>query len=389
MLTIIFSFESKAQQREFYAGAASYDITPPVGTPLGGTGAFPRRYKYLIDWFGRHPYANFFTPSQGIHDALRSKALVFKKHDSKILFLSIDLVGITSELYNVLSRDLKKEGFDEVFISATHTHSGSGALSKSWFWEILAMDQFNQVVYDQFMRGVKRSIELAEESLEPAKLFSGSFDLEEIHRNRRHHPGHMDNRANLLIAKSADGSRTVGGIVNYAIHGMAMGGEGFLFSADVSGGIERHLGNLFSVPDVKKPTFLFVNGAEGDVTTVYGGSEGVEKSGSIFAAKAAGILNSLKPVDSDWKTRMISMKMPKARLNLAVCGAEINHKPVHLQIPIDAKAAPRNASVWQIEFGDITIMTFPGEPTTNIGFAAKSFADLRSDQRASGLSGDS
>lgn len=373
-LILFCSSETWSMPSEFYAGAASVDITPPIGTPLGGTGGFPRRYRYLMDWFGQHPYADLFTPSEGVLDPLRSKALVMKKHDSQILFLSLDLVGITSELYETLKIELKEYGFDEIFISATHTHSGSGALSRSWLWEILAMDRFHQEVYDQFIRGVKKSIEFAKQSIEPAHLYSGSFDLEEIHRNRRNRPGHMDNSANLLIVKNIDETRTIGGIVNYAIHGMAMGGNGLLFSADVSGGIERHLESLFSKQDIQKPTFLFINGAEGDVTTVYGGSEGVEKAGSLFAQKAATILTSLRSVDPEWKIRKMSVKIPKARLNLAACGVEVNHRPVKIQIPIDPKAAPRIASIWQIQLGDITMMTFPGEPTTDIGMAAKSFA---------------
>ncbi len=367
---------TRSHPAEFMAGAASFDITPPIGTPLGGTGGFPRRYKYLIDWFGKHPYANFFTPSQGVHDPLRSKALILKNSKSAILFLSLDLVGVTSELYEKLNSDLKRSAeFDEVIISATHTHSGSGALSTSWLWEILAMDQFNQTVYDDFIAGVKKSIELARERLEPAVLASASFDVEEIHRNRRGRDGHMDNRANLLLAKTPDGTRAIGGIVNYAIHGMAMGGSGFLFSADVSGGIERHLEKLLAGPSgARLPTMLFVNGAEGDVTTSFGGSAGVEKSGAIFASKAAPVISNLKPIEPDWRIRKLAVKMPKARLNLGVCGTQVGKKPLNVNLFIGKKAAPRVATVWQIEIGDIGIFTFPGEPTTDIGEAAKATA---------------
>ena len=381
-LVSLVSLNAWSEPVEFQAGAASYDITPPIGTPLGGTGGFPRRYRYLVDWFGQHPYANFFTPSQGVHDPLHSKALILKNSKSSIVFISLDLVGITSELYEKLNADLKKSGeFDEVIISATHTHSGSGALSTSWLWEILAMDQFNQTIYDEFIRGVKKSIELARERLEPAILESGSFDVEEIHHNRRDRPGHMDNRANLLLAKTPDGKRTIGGIVNYAIHGMAMGGNGFLFSADVSGGIERHLEALLSgTSGGLKPTMLFVNGAEGDVTTSFGGTEGIEKSGKIFASKASGILSVMKRIQPEWKVRKLAVKMPKARLNLGVCGTQIGKKPLNLNLYIGSKAAPRIATIWQIQLGDIKIMTFPGEPTTDIGEAARALATANGDR---------
>lgn len=366
---------------ELYAGSASYDITPPIGTPLGGTGGFPRRYKYIFDWFGQHPYANLFTPSVGVHDPLHSKAFILKNHKSQILFLSLDLVGVTVELYNKLKKDLTKLGFNDVIISATHTHSGSGALSKSWLWEYLAMDKFNQTVYDQFMAGVMKSIERAYENLEPAQLYAGSFDISEIHENRRHRPGHMDNKANLLIARAPDSNRAIGGIVNYAVHGMAMGGDGLLFSADISGGIERHLEKLLVGENTyRKPTMLFVNGAEGDVTTVYGGSEGVEKAGSLFAEKAAAVIPLMRKIDSDWNIRSMTLPMPKARVSLAACGVTVGGRPLNMKIYIPKKPAPRSASIWQLQMGDIKIMTFPGEPTTDIGEAAKALAQSQGDK---------
>ena len=382
VLSSIYSIEiSRADPAELYVGAASYDITPPIGTPLGGTGGFPRRWKYLFDWFGQHPYANLFTPSVGVHDPLHSKALILKNHKGTILFLSLDLVGVTVELYDKLNVDLKKLGFDDVIISATHTHSGSGALSKSWMWEYLAMDKFNQTVYDLFMDGVMKSIELAYQQMEPAVLSAGSFDVEEIHQNRRHHPGHMDNRANLLLARSVDGNRPIGAIVNYAIHGMAMGGDGLLFSADVSGGIERHMEDLLVGENTyRKPTVLFVNGAEGDVTTVFGGSDGIEKAGTIFAEKAAAIIPQMRKIDPEWNVRSMTVNMPKARVSMVTCGIMIGKYPLKMKIYIGKRPAPRNATIWQLQLGDIKIMSFPGEPTTDVGAAAKAMAYAKGDK---------
>jgi len=375
------AFAQQGDPAELYAGAAAVDITPPIGTPLGGTGGFPRRWKYIFDWFGQHPYADMFTPSVGINDPVFSRALVLKNHNSTILFLSLDLVGVTSELYDTLKKDLTKLGFDEVIISATHTHSDSGALSKSWVWEDLAMDKFNQTVYDLFMAGVMKSIELAYSQLEPAELYAGSFDLAEIHMNRRHHPGHMDNKANLLIARSPSNHRAIGGIVNYAIHGMAMGGDGLLFSADVLGGIERHMEDLLgSENDLKKPTMLFVNGAEGDVTTVYGGSSGVEKAATIFAEHAAPVIPTMRKIDSNWKIRSMVVPMPKGRVDMVPCDVKIGGAPLKLKIYLPKKPVPRVASIWQLQMGDIKIMTFPGEPTTYIGDAAKALAQAQGDK---------
>ena len=59
------------------AGVAAVDITPPVGTPLGGYGA-------------RHG-----RPSTGVHDRLYAKALVLDNRSERIAIVTCDLIGVS------------------------------------------------------------------------------------------------------------------------------------------------------------------------------------------------------------------------------------------------------------------------------------------------------
>jgi neutral ceramidase len=370
LFLFVFSFLSHAQTKTpLYVGLSAVDSTPPVGTPLGGHGGGGRRLKWLVDWGRKFPYATFMTPSKGILDPIRSKAMVVKNNQRSLLFISIDAVGVTIDVYQDLKKRLAHLNFSEIFISATHTHSGPGALSKSWVWQIVAMDRFNQTVYNEIINGMVQSAEEANANIVPAELFSTTFSVPEIHRNRRNKPGHMDSEARVLLAKNNSG-QVIGGLVNFAIHGCALPSENLLFSADVSGGIERHMERMLTASGAKQPIMLFINGAEGDVTNVHGDADGIEIAGSIFAEKASAALESLAPVEPVMSYSRIDKTLDKARINLKKCGAGKKE----IKIYIGKKALPRVASLWQIKLGDLHIFTFPGEPTTSVGFSMKDTA---------------
>ena len=378
LVLITSSFAVKVQAAdvpELYVGAAAVDVTPPIGTPLGGYGSIVRRMPGLLDWLNQYPYANFFAPSLGSLDPIRSKAVILKNSQRMTVFISLDVVGVTADLHDTLVAKLKPLGFDDVFVSAIHTHSGPGALSKSWVWEILAMDSFNQTVYNGFIAGVMESVQKAYAALEPADLYASSFMAPNLHANRRGHPGHMDNKANLLLAKARDG-RWIGGIANYAIHGTILDETNRLFSSDAPGGIERALESALSLDiDQKHPTIAFINGAEGDVAPAYvSGAAGILQTGQEFAALAMASLTTARKIPPEWKVQQITTKLPMARVNLGKCGFDIGKDEVNMNLYIGAHALPRMALLSQIEIGDIFMMTWPGEPTTTSGQMTRDIA---------------
>jgi neutral ceramidase len=360
---------SALAQTDLLVGIGSTDATPEVGTPLGGYGGSGRRLKYFLDWGNRYPLATYLRPSNGVLDPIRAKSMVVQNHQRKILFVSLDVVGITIDVYQSLQKRLKHFKFDEIILTATHTHSGPGALTRSFLWQVMAMDKFEREIYEAFIDSIVLSVELAHNSRVPATLHQTKFQVPEIHRNRRGRPGHMDSEARVLLAKNAEGE-IIGGMVNFAIHGCALGESNLLFSADVSGGIERHMEKLIAGNQKIWPTILFVNGAEGDVSNSHGGRDGIELTGDIFAQKARPALAALKKVDPVITYSRIDTQLDRARINLKKCEASKKE----IKIPVSNKMLPRLAGLWQVKLGDILIMTFPGEATTDIGFSAKALA---------------
>src|SRR5262249_3397374 len=89
------------------AGAASVEIALPEGTPLGAYGTFPRRA-----WFPHVLAAHAFwlNPARGVHDAPRARALVLESGATRLLFLTVDLVGVDPGLLGELRLRLERDG---------------------------------------------------------------------------------------------------------------------------------------------------------------------------------------------------------------------------------------------------------------------------------------
>lgn len=354
-----------------YVGFASEDITPPIGAPLGGHGGANRRLKAFLDWRRQHRYTSFFKPSEGVHDPIRSKAMVIKNSRVTYAIVSIDAVGITYDVYLDIKKRVKPYGIDEVILTATHTHNGPGALARKFLWQVIAMDRFRPEIYAYVTEGITNSILNAKENLTESILYSTSFQAEDVAKNRRKDEEVIDETANLLYAKNMKNEIT-GGIINFGIHGTAHSSGYLFFSADVSGAIEKHIEKSIMElqPKSKRPTFLFVNGAEGDVTPMHRNHAGIEKTGQMFGTYVKTALADSKEVKGDWSIRKVRTRLRRGRFNLRNCGATKRK----IVIPLTSRMLPRWANLFQIQLGDIMIFTWPGEPTTALGFETKEVA---------------
>lgn len=146
------------------AGAATSNITPPLGNPIVG---------------GFVPF-----PSTHVHDELHVRCLVLDDGKTKLALVVCDLLGIdrlvSDEARALIQQDLgiPKEN---VLISATHTHSASSALGKDARIISDTMDEYQRFVARRIVDGVKRAHNLRR----PAQIGFGSVDAPEHVFNRR------------------------------------------------------------------------------------------------------------------------------------------------------------------------------------------------------------
>ena len=149
---------------KFRAGAATSNITPPLGSPIIG---------------GFVPF-----PATHVHDELHARCLVLDDGNTKLVFVVCDLLGIdrqiSDEARGIIQQDLGIPK-DNVLISATHTHSAASALGKDARIVSDTMDEYQRFVARRIVDGVKRAHNL----LRPAQIAWGQAEAPQHVFNRR------------------------------------------------------------------------------------------------------------------------------------------------------------------------------------------------------------
>ncbi|MFO0963984.1 MAG: neutral/alkaline non-lysosomal ceramidase N-terminal domain-containing protein [Gemmataceae bacterium] len=153
-----------ASAQAFRAGAATSNITPPLGGDIvGGFAPFPATH---------------------IHDELHVRCLVLDDGKVKLVFVVCDLLGLDRLVSDEARASIHKDlGIppDNVLISATHTHSACSALGKDARVITDRPDEYQRFVARRIVDGVKRAHNL----LRPAQIAWGSAEAPEHVFNRR------------------------------------------------------------------------------------------------------------------------------------------------------------------------------------------------------------
>ena len=155
-----------ADSQSFRAGAATSNITPPLGGAIIG---------------GFTP-----IPATHIHDELHVRCLVLDDGQHKVAIVVCDLLGIHRSVSDVArARIQERTGIPSthVLISATHTHSATTALGQSRYDQTVPLDTYQEFVVQRIVDGVQRAATL----LRPAELIVGQVDVPEHVFNRRWH----------------------------------------------------------------------------------------------------------------------------------------------------------------------------------------------------------
>lgn len=153
-----------AKSTVFRAGAATSNITPPLGSPIVG---------------GFRPF-----PATHVHDELHARCLVLDDGTTRLALVVCDLLGfdrqVSDEARALLHKDLGIPP-EHVLISATHTHSAASALGQNARIISHTMDDYQRFVARRIVDGVKRAVNL----LRPAQIAWGSAEAPEHVFNRR------------------------------------------------------------------------------------------------------------------------------------------------------------------------------------------------------------
>jgi len=149
---------------DFRAGAATSNITPPLGDEIIGNWA-PIR-------------------STHVHDELHARCLVLDDGKTKLALVVCDSLGMN----RLVSEEARKQIAAQtkiprecVLISATHTHSATSALGQDRPAAMHMLDDYQQFLARRIADGVVRAVN----NLRPAEIAFGSVDVPEHVFNRR------------------------------------------------------------------------------------------------------------------------------------------------------------------------------------------------------------
>lgn len=139
-----------SQEHVFLAGAATGNITPPLGSPIVG---------------GFQP-----VPAEYVHDELLVRCMVLDDGKTRLAIVLCDNVGIPREVYDAAKTWVEQETkipAGHVLTAATHTHSGTSARREDN--RVAAAEQLSD--YQRFVaRRIADTVRCALQTLRPARI---------------------------------------------------------------------------------------------------------------------------------------------------------------------------------------------------------------------------
>lgn len=311
-------------------GAAEVDLKPELKLPLAGYGSGARR-RGLLQVKYNNPKNRYFNSADGQRDPIRAKVLVVKgsAKPSELIFISLDFVGIEQSFRRDLGRELQARGISDegLFVSAVHTHSGPGGLSKNPFFILTASDRFVPKFYKEVLQKIVNAVVEARSAIVPGKIQHTWFQTKDLTHNRRSHPERNNPQSHILMWITSSGT-VLGALLHFAIHGTVLDEDNLLFSADASGAIERavetYLQQQFNSTErvAKKPVVAFINGASADTSPNNIEDKTLEKIGEKFVEQMKTSLESIESgysLSSDWSVMRSSVALPKPSFAVRGC----------------------------------------------------------------------
>jgi len=251
---------------EFQVGFSICNANPPLGICISG---------YFVHRFAK-----------GFLDDLEVRTLAFSCGEKKILLISVPVCGVNRQLASQYCEAVEKAtgvAKKNIFISATHTHTG-GTVNVN---EDCVTDKAIVERYAAFLgERIVDSTKLALDDLKPAKMgYITGYAPERVAYIRRYkmkdgstmtcppigdpnidHPiGILDQRVHVLRFDREDADSVV--LLNYGLHADTINGE--MLSADWPSWTYRTIEKALDGTKC-----IFFNGAEGDVGSTHVYPEG-------------------------------------------------------------------------------------------------------------------
>ena len=241
-------------------GVSSRDITPPLGTPSAG--CLEREGKGM----------------QTVHDPLLAQAMIIDTGEKLIALVSVDHLGFLRSMVNdVIDRVHAIQGLEqcEVFIGASHSHSGGGAYFDLPELGDLIAGPYDGRITQNYIAGVVRAIIEAYRAMQPALIGIGYGTVSDLTEYYGQWPKSLQTPTDLMVMKvTTKNGDPLAVWYNHSLypdilvfsdvkHPLPQENVIMGFSADVIGFVNRALQSLIGA----RLTTVFFNGPIAEVLT--------------------------------------------------------------------------------------------------------------------------
>ncbi len=288
---------------ELYVGYAQNEIVASVGQPIMG-------------YTDRKP-----LDSEGVLNPSFSKSLTVRVGDKAVSIVAVDVMLLMGDIIDDVYMETGLSQ-DEIFFTATHTHSGVGGWFKHPVFEFF-YGKYNKVYYDNLKRAIVQSILDSRKNFVRAKVKYDKVDAGEWLENRIYKDIPAPEGAGfhgvnpyltaLSFVDYDDPSNILYILTTYAAHATVVRKNVHKFSTDYPGELCAKLKELTSAKAV-----LFAAGSVGDARSTVLNIAGAQKLGAALAGKIAPVIKSGKAIDVTNMTSLnLPIEMPEARFAFA------------------------------------------------------------------------
>ncbi len=260
---------------ELAAGFGRALLTPTINAPTDDPAHGKFRALPLAGYGNRHG-----KPAAKVHDDLFVKAVALRVNDRVGVMVGADALIIPPEVTDLVAERLAKESGlsrEQIYLSATHTHSSLGGWGEGRFAEMVA-GGFQPGARVWFADRIVEAVQGALRDLRPAQFGHGRFAAPQFIRNRLVGAlGRVDPEFNYAVFRQDAGATAVLGV--YGAHATCLPGDQLEFSGDYPGCWQR------TVEKATGGTALFFAGGVGSHGPVIEGKSfaSAEKVGQSLA----------------------------------------------------------------------------------------------------------
>ena len=194
----------------------------------------------------------------GIMHQLWTSALLLEIDDSKMLWITVELIGLnrdyTDELRETISKkyDLSK---DAIYINYVHTHSAPEYQEVSFFGGAGAIEGYMDFVRSCILEAVDNCFKQDQQDV---KAYYDIVKVEDCYCNRNGKDKPCDK--DVILVKFVHDDKVVAGICNFTNHSTVLGPQNLKVSNDLAGYVARSLEEKWGIYP------LIIIGAAGDMS---------------------------------------------------------------------------------------------------------------------------